>query len=72
LAEELNREYSVLKSSLGESMNAPPIMGSCRKKTECQLGLEDMPLPARETAQAEQHLQNYDPPGAIMQGFASV
>ena len=31
LAEELNREYSVLKSSLGESMKAPPIMGSCKE-----------------------------------------
>lgn len=29
LAGELNREYSVLKSSLGESMNTPPIMGNC-------------------------------------------
>lgn len=29
LAGELNREYSVLKSSLDESMNAPPIMGNC-------------------------------------------
>lgn len=29
LVEELKREYSVLKSSLGESMKAPPIMGSC-------------------------------------------
>ena len=28
LVEELKREYSVLKSSLGESMKAPPIMGS--------------------------------------------
>lgn len=28
LGEELKSEYSVLKSSLGESMKAPPIMGS--------------------------------------------
>lgn len=29
LADELNKEYSVLKSSLGESINAPPITGIC-------------------------------------------
>lgn len=34
LAGELNREYSVLKSSLGESMNAPPIMGNCKEKRQ--------------------------------------
>lgn len=32
LADELNREYSVLKSSLGESIKAPPITGSCEEK----------------------------------------
>lgn len=39
LAGELNREYSVLKSSLGESMNAPPIMGNCKKKEQNEPGL---------------------------------
>lgn len=29
LEDELNKEYSVLKSSLGESINAPPITGIC-------------------------------------------
>lgn len=32
LAEELNKEYSVLKSSLGESIKAPPITGICGGK----------------------------------------
>lgn len=36
---ELNREYSVLKSSLDESMNAPPIMGNCKEKRQNEPGL---------------------------------
>lgn len=32
LADELNKEYSVLKSSLGESIKAPPITGSCEER----------------------------------------
>lgn len=32
LADELNKEYSVLKSSFGESIKAPPITGSCEEE----------------------------------------
>lgn len=32
LADELNKEYSVLKSSFGESIKAPPITGSCKEE----------------------------------------
>lgn len=38
LAGKLNREYSVLKSSLDESMNAPPIMGNCKEKRQNEPG----------------------------------
>lgn len=34
LADELNKEYSVLKSSFGESIKAPPITGSCAAMKE--------------------------------------
>lgn len=38
-ADELNKEYSVLKSSLGESINAPPITGICGRRI-CDINLK--------------------------------